>query len=190
MDAFVLTSCKVPGVVPVWNDGEVANSYSRAAADEGWLVFGKETSDRARGKKSVIKNVRWKKFLMFQIFGFSGSDLISAPRVAVCYDGAISVGVLKFCGGSSSVFDRMPNFDGGVSTREKRRTSSEKRGYYFRLLVLKSAALRGSLIKKMCGGIVGERTGLVKVLDERTTLVWGSFYRCQAADCGLSSGGV
>ena len=83
----------------------------------------------------------------------------------------------------------MPNFDGSVSTGDKRRTFSEKRGYYFRLLVLKSAALRG-FYNKMCGGIVGERTGLVKELDERTTLVWGSFYRCQAADCGLSSGGV
>ena len=38
---------------------------------------------------------------MVQIFGFSGSDLILAPRVTVCYDGAISAGVLKFCGDSS-----------------------------------------------------------------------------------------
>ena len=35
MDTFVLTSCKVPGVIPVWNDGEVAKSYLRMAADEG-----------------------------------------------------------------------------------------------------------------------------------------------------------
>jgi hypothetical protein len=54
----------------------------------------------------------------------------------------------------------MPNFDGRVLTGDKRRTSSENAGYYFRLLVLKSAALRGLLIK-MCGGVVGERTGLV-----------------------------
>jgi hypothetical protein len=126
---------------------------------------------------------------MVQVFGFSGSDLILAPRVAVCYDGAISARVLEFCGDSSRDCDRMPNFDGSVSTGDKRRTSSEKRGHYFRFLVLKSAALRG-LLMKMCGGIVGERTGLVKELDERAMLVWGSFYRCQAADCGLSSGGV
>ena len=37
MDTFVLTSCKVPGVVLVWNDGGVAKSYLfiRMAADEG-----------------------------------------------------------------------------------------------------------------------------------------------------------
>ena len=44
MDTFVLTSCKVPGVVPVWNDGGVAKSYLRMAADEGYLIFGKVTS--------------------------------------------------------------------------------------------------------------------------------------------------
>ena len=58
MDTFLWTSCKLPGVVPVWNDGGVATSYLRMAADEGWLVFGKVTSDRARGKKSVRKIVR------------------------------------------------------------------------------------------------------------------------------------
>jgi hypothetical protein len=68
---------------------------------------------------------------MVQIFGFSGSDLILAPRVAVSYDGAISAGVLKFCGDSSWDFDRMLNFDGGVSTGDKRRTSSEKQGIIF-----------------------------------------------------------
>jgi hypothetical protein len=35
MDTFVLTSCKVPGVVPVWDDGGVATSYLRMTADEG-----------------------------------------------------------------------------------------------------------------------------------------------------------
>ena len=56
--------------MPVWNDGGVAKSYLRVAVDEGWLVFGKVTSRRARGKKSVRKNVRWKFFSMVQIFGF------------------------------------------------------------------------------------------------------------------------
>ena len=55
MDTFVLTSCKVPGVVPVWNDGGVAKSYLRMTADEGWLVFGKVTSGRARGKSRLEK---------------------------------------------------------------------------------------------------------------------------------------
>ena len=49
----------------------------------------------------------------------------------------------------------MPNFDGSVSTGDKRRTFSEKRGYYFRLLVLKSAALRGFIIK--CVVVLWER---------------------------------
>jgi hypothetical protein len=61
---------------------------------------------------------------------------------------------------------------------------------YFRLLVLKTAALRGLLIK-MCGGIVGERTGLVKeMLDERTTLCGAVSRDVKAADCCLASGGV
>ena len=84
-----------------------------------------------------------------------------APRGSVCYYDAISAGVLNFVVVQVEDFDRMPNFDGSVLTGDKRRTSSEIAGYYFRLLVLKSAALRGLLIK-MCGGIVGERTGLVK----------------------------
>ena len=69
--------------------------------DGGYLGFGKMTSVGARGKKSVRKIVRWKFFSMVQIFGFSGSDLSLAPRVTVCDDGAISAGVLKFCGDSS-----------------------------------------------------------------------------------------
>ena len=87
--------------------------------------------------------------------------------------------------------DRMPNFDGSVLTGDayEEDVLRKKRKCFFGLLVLRTAALRGFIIK-MSGGIVGERTGLVKELDERTTLVWGSFYRCQAADCGLSSGGV
>ena len=70
-----------------------------------------------------------------------------------------------------------------------RRASSDEERELFSSLGFKSCRPSG-FYNKMCGGIVGERTGLVKELDERTTLVWGSFYRCQAADCGLSSGGV
>ena len=56
--------------------------------------------------------------------------------------------------------------------------------------MLKTAALRGLLIK-MCGGIVGERTGLVKeMLDERTTLCGAVSRDVKAADCCLASGGV
>ena len=85
-------------------------------------------------------------------------------------------------------FDRLPDFDGSVMTGGRGGRPRKKRECFLSPGVV--SCRPSGFINKMCGGIVGERTGLVKGLDERTTLVWGSFYRCQAAQCGLSSGGV
>ena len=63
----------------------------------------------------------------------------------------------------------MPKFDGSVLTgdaQEEDVLRKKKRKCFFGLLVLRTAALRGFIIK-MSGGVVGERTGLVKELDER-----------------------